>query len=202
MLIKEAKIITGGLSQTSKMPCPSWSIPPNLCKTGNLYSTYKNSVCSQCYAKKGYSYYPVVQNARARRFHLWQQASLIGQWTPAMVRLIKRHPYFRWFDAGDLYNKAMLMDIIDVCISTPHTQHWLPTLERALVLQHHGPLPSNLCIRFSSPFINTHSASHRFPTSMVSETKNTCHAIKTSTSCEHCRDCWDKNIKIITYGKH
>lgn len=203
MLIKDAKKIVGNLSQTTKMPCPSWSIPASLCKTGGLYSTMTNSVCSQCYAKKGRSNFSSVQNARQKRFDLWQQEDSII-WRTAMKTLIQRHSFFRWFDSGDIYNADMFMDICNICTHTCKTQHWLPTLERGLVLKHQHLIPVNLCIRFSSPIVNQISQS-KFPISQVVTAPDplTCKATtEKDRACGQCRRCWDKNDKLITYLNH
>lgn len=200
MLIKEAKKIIGGLSHTSKMPCPSWSTPPSACHMGNLYSTYKNSVCSDCYAKKGFSRFSIVQRARERRLANWKK-NRIG-WTSAMIVLIQKHSFFRWFDAGDIYNENMFKDICTVCKCTPDTKHWLPTLERKMVLNNTQLIPNNLCVRFSSPIINQQSSSYTFPISMVTTGTATCLATLTKGQCDTCRDCWDKKIPLIKYKKH
>ena len=206
MLVSTAKRLTGGLSRTSKMPCPSWSTPPSMCKTGALYSTYKNSVCSSCYAKKGRSAYPRTGRARENRLAKWKlmdAANHNTKWVLAMVTLIHKHKHFRWFDAGDLYSERMLIDIFAICRATPGTQHWLPTLERAFVLHNKQHIPDNLCIRFSSPIIDQASSSYTFPISKVSTQGDVnCPATSIRSTCEDCRKCWDKNEPIITYRKH
>ena len=199
MLIKEAKQITGGLSHTSKMPCPSYSTPPSACRLGSLYSTYKNSVCKSCYAKKGFGAFPVVGRARENRLAQWKRQP---NWIDAMVILIQKHDYFRWFDAGDIYNRQMFIEICLICKRTPNTQPWLPTLERSIVLQHQKQIPNNLTVRFSSPIIDIHSSSKKFPTSMVSTGSSTCPAIESHTSCGSCRMCWELTVPLVIYGKH
>ena len=57
MNIPEAIKITGGLTNTSKMPCYSYGIPADTCNVGsylrrNFKNGIKESVCSKCYAHK------------------------------------------------------------------------------------------------------------------------------------------------------
>ena len=43
----------GGISQTEKMPCASWSLSAFKCNVGGKLANIKNSVCYGCYAMKG-----------------------------------------------------------------------------------------------------------------------------------------------------
>ena len=202
MKIKEAIRITGGLARPSKMPCPSWSIPTDRCHLGSLYSTYQNSVCASCYAKKGHARFPVVKNKREERFQRWLTEP---DWIEAMVTLIQRHAYFRFFESGDIYNDKMFLDICEVARKCPNTKFWLPTLERSIVLRNRTRIPDNLTIRFSSPFINKISHSSYFPVSAVFDNPpldKTCHATVGDKKCGVCRWCWMKSKPIVFYKKH
>ena len=53
MKLKEAKEITGGLSNPSKMPGKAYSIPASRCNVGSRLAKVKGSVCEGCYALKG-----------------------------------------------------------------------------------------------------------------------------------------------------
>ena len=80
----EAKLIVGGWSKPSKMPCKSYSIPAEACKTGSKLREQAGTVCSDCYACKGMYRFPVVQAALQRRLD-----SLVDpDWTDAMVAII------------------------------------------------------------------------------------------------------------------
>ena len=205
MLKKHALKNVGGLSYTSKMPCPSWGTPPETCFKGGLYSTYKGSVCSNCYAKKGFNAFGSVRKARLRRLDKWKADRVL--WVKSMITLIKGKPYFRWFDSGDIYSGEMFEDICGVCKFTPTTQHWLPTLERSIVLKHRNLIPNNLTVRFSSPFVNQLSSSSIFPVSMVynqvpEDLVVICPAPWNDSKCGDCRYCWDKTRKVIAYREH
>jgi len=50
----EAVSICGTLTQTSKMPCKSYSLPTEACETGFRMSKIAGSVCASCYADKGF----------------------------------------------------------------------------------------------------------------------------------------------------
>ena len=51
---KDAATIVGGLTQTSKMPGPSYSLPTAACHTGWRMAQIPGSICSKCYANKGF----------------------------------------------------------------------------------------------------------------------------------------------------
>ena len=53
MTKKAASIITGGVTQTTKMPCKSYSLPTAACRTGYRMAQVKGSICASCYANKG-----------------------------------------------------------------------------------------------------------------------------------------------------
>ena len=53
MLKKEAIKITGGLTKTTKMPCPSYSLPAQACITGAKLRKIEGTPCNKCYAFKG-----------------------------------------------------------------------------------------------------------------------------------------------------
>ena len=50
---KELLLNIGGISQTSKMPCSSWSLSAFWCKNGSKLNLIKNSSCYGCYALTG-----------------------------------------------------------------------------------------------------------------------------------------------------
>jgi len=208
MIRAYATLITGALAKTSKMPCYSWDIPAKNCKAGGLYSTYENAICNKknCYAKKGRSNFPKTQNAQTRRLEAWRSNQPLV-WTEGMIWLLnhQKKNYFRWFGAGDIQGEAMLEAIYKVCRATPHIHHWLPTLERGIVLKVNSKTtqPDNLCIRFSSPFIDKPSTS-KYPISWVTTDPKqvTCQATLTRSTCENCRDCWDPSVTTIVYNKH
>ena len=147
--------ITGGLSQTTKMPESSFSTPAKHCKVGSKLREVEGSVCEKCYAMKGNYNYPNVMKAQQRRYErlnhpLWVQAM-------TMLIYIKVKKRFRWFDSGDLEGVQQLRNIIDVCNGTPDVQHWLVTKEKRTVrkfLDDGGVIPDNLVIQMSCYMVN------------------------------------------------
>jgi hypothetical protein len=69
-----AESYIGGLSKTSKMPGPSWSISARECSTGGALRNVSGSVCSKCYALKGAYNWPGTVNALDRRLTILRAA--------------------------------------------------------------------------------------------------------------------------------
>ena len=197
MKVTEAKQITGSLTRTSKMPGLSYSLPAWECKTGSKLRKVKGSVCSACYALKGnYTRYKAIKAAQYDRLEKIKNSL----WVAAMVVQVKRQKYFRWHDAGDVQDLEHLKKIYSVCKLTPEVKHWMPTRE-AWIKNHLASKPSNLVIRFSPPMIGQRNDS--WPnSSMVVETGASCPAPSQGGKCGSCRQCWDSNIKVVSYGKH
>ena len=197
MKVKEAKQITGSLTRTSKMPGLSYSLPAWECKTGSKLRKVKGSVCSACYALKGnYTRYKAIKAAQYDRLEKIKNSL----WVAAMVVQVKRQKYFRWHDAGDVQDLDHLKKIYSVCKLTPEVKHWMPTRE-AWIKNHLDSKPANLVIRFSPPMMGQRNDT--WPnSSMVVETGATCPAPKQNNSCGDCRQCWDPDVKVVSYGKH
>ena len=100
MLKSEAATVCGGLSQTSKMPCKSYSLPTEACHTGFRMAQIKGSICASCYADKG-NYARYANNIKPAQFARLDSLS-DPYWIHAMANLIGNDPYFRWHDSGDL----------------------------------------------------------------------------------------------------
>jgi hypothetical protein len=198
----------GGFSRPSKMPCPAYSIPASLCKTGGKLRKIEGSVCSKCYAMKGNYNFPDVRLALARRLKALRRSD----WVDAMVFLIEAegNQYFRWHDAGDLQNGIHLEKIIQVCKRTPNVRHWLPTREAGIVqkfINNGGRIPDNLTIRLSGHMIDGAAPlalARRLgvQVSTVVTSGKTCPAGEQGNKCLTCRACWDKKQEVVAYGKH
>ena len=169
MNIPEATKITGGLTNTSKMPCYSYGIPANQCKVGTQLRRKENTVCSKCYAHKSRYNFNTVQNAYHRRFYSVLDAlgnNEEDKWIEAMIHLIDEYvelfddtKYFRWHDSGDLLSLKHLEMIIEVVKGTPNIKHWIPTLEFGICIDYvkkHGKFSNipNLVVRLSTPMID------------------------------------------------
>ena len=203
MLKKEAKEITGGLSEPSKMPGPSFNLPAAACITGAKLVNVPGSTCSGCYALKGnYIRFPAVQKAMERR----ARSLVHDSWITAMVTLIKKHRWFRWHDSGDLQSVQHLNNIFEVCKLTPDTRHWLPTREaRFINLMDPAVVPKNLKIVLSDHMNDQATPPSWWPYTSGVTTKHgavTCPSSSQGNKCRSCRKCWDRRTKRVIYGKH
>ena len=193
------KIIGGSLSKPSKMPGWSIGLPAKECKTGGKLQAVKGSVCYDCYAMKGCYVFKVVQDAQYRRL----AAVKSPQWVQAMAHLInsKKPNVFRWHDSGDIQALDHLNKIFEVCRLTPGKRHWMPTRE-AWVKDHLNRAPDNLVIRCSAPMVNQAAPASWPNTSTVVTSGATCPSAKQGNICGDCRNCWNSEIKNISYGQH
>ena len=203
MLKKEAKEITGGLSNPDKMPCYAFNLPTDACIVGTMLRDVKGSTCEGCYAHlRGRYRFPIVQAALKRRLSKLHDP----RWVEAMVTLIGKDQLFRWHDAGDLLSVQHLKNIFEVCKQTPNTKHWLPTREaKFLRLMDPEVVPKNLKIVLSDHMNNQRVTPTWWPyTSGVSTDHNqvTCPAASQGNKCRSCRKCWDRSVKRVIYGKH
>lgn len=188
-----AEQITGGLSRTTKLPCPSWGISASRCQMGSLLAQQHDSVCSQCYALKGRYLFSTVQAKLEQRYRgLFHEL-----WTPAMIFLINYFcdQYFRWFDSGDLIDTHHLKNIVTVARHTPDVHHWLATREVDTVrsVQREGvDVPQNLVIRVSAHRIDGVPPQGFATTSTVITTVPrhgyTCPAPDQENTCGDCRE--------------
>ena len=183
MSIKEALRTIGGLSNPSKMPGASYSVPAWRCSLGAVLATVAGTICSGCYALAGAYAWPNVQRALERRYALLQRAVAQPRFRAAFVRAFvyilttraNRAPqhraydapgsdpfHFRWFDSGDL-QPGWLDIICSIANRTPRVRHWLPTRERKLVeayLRAGGTIPRNLRVRLSAARIGAPAPHH------------------------------------------
>jgi len=211
MLKKEAHAINAGLTQTSKMPCKSYSLPTVACKTGFKMAKLEGSICSMCYANKG-NYLQYANNIEPAQ-HARLDSLNDALWVDSMVASIGSDPYFRWHDAGDLQGLWHLEKIAEVAKQTPHCQHWLPTREYAMIKQYiakHGSLPKNLIVRLSAMYVDkavTVPASLQGIANIAISNVHTtnpmgtdCNAPNQQGRCLDCRECW--TTKTISYKAH
>ena len=209
--------ITGGLSQTTKMPERSFSTPAKHCKVGSKLREVEGSVCEKCYAMKGNYNYPNVMKAQQRRYERLNHPL----WVKAMTMLIyiKVKKRFRWFDSGDLEGVQQLRNIIDVCNGTPNVQHWLVTKEKRTVrkfLDDGGVIPDNLVIQMSGYMVNGDKVkgfddckqiTHHLVHSDIDKAQGHICPVedgKGFSSCEeaNCFACWDRSVNVVTSGLH
>jgi len=214
LTLKAASAIAGSLGKPSKMPGYAYGIPAKLCKLGGLLQAVKNSVCAGCYALGANYQYPSVKISQQRRFESLGHP----RWVDAMVHLIGTRcgklgvPYFRWHDSGDLQSAfPHLARIAEVCRRLPDIKFWLPTRERAMVLEYLrvDSFPENLSVRLSATMLD------RLPVnvpdgctgSMVRSHESpavgtyTCPAPRQDGHCGDCRACWT-STPTVSYHKH
>ena len=203
-----AQAIAGSLTETSKMPCKSYSLPTALCVTGSKLAKVEGSICSNCYANKGFYKVYAKGIQKAQNF---RAASIYGpEWVGAMVGLIGKDTYFRWHDSGDLQSMQHLEKIVEVCLLTPWCDHWLPSRERGMVkafIRKGGIIPVNLIIRMSAVMFD-----QVVPDSIPGTFTSTAHKVGPAigkacnatkeAGCGPCRDCWDKSIPNVSYKAH
>lgn len=209
-ILKEAWDVVGGLSQPSKMPCYSYSIPAKECKVGSKLRNVPNSVCNKCYALKGFYNYPNTKNALQRRFESLSNP----RWVEYMILLIdnlEHSGYFRFHDSGDVQDIDHLKKIIQIVNNLPHIKFWIPTRELTIVSNYvklGGIIPNNLIIRLSAYMVDGDAPTSIADkigvcTSTVTRSENfTCPASKQNNMCLNCRNCWDSNVKDVSYKAH
>jgi Gene product 88 len=208
----QAHSIHGGLTQTTKMPCQSYSLPIIACITGYKMREIAGSICADCYADKG-NYRKYANNIEPA-----QHARLVSiddlLWVDAMVVSIGDDAYFRWHDSGDIQSIEHLEKIAAVARATPNCMHWIPTREYGIVsaFMAQFDLPKNLIIRLSAMFIDK-------PVIVPASLKNiagiavsnvhsktaigtACNAPKQNGECRKCRACWNRKTAAVSYSVH
>lgn len=215
MNVQEAKGITGGLSNPSKMPGKTYNLPAiKACPNGCKLSEKNGTVCNKCYATKGRYVFPNVQNALDRR---WNSITAL-KWSEAMIKLISgtKSKWFRWHDSGDIVSMEYLYKIMYIVENLPEKKFWIPTLETEKVEEYvkNYDIPNNIIIRISSKYIGkidklptslqNYTNIKRSVTGSNSKSKNVyhCPALEQGNECGNCRACWNTNNEIINYHYH
>ena len=218
----QATSVCGTLTQTSKMPCKSISLPTEACQTGFRMAQIPGSICASCYADKGF-YAMYANTIKPAQFARWdavmqalenaEQASL---WVDSMVALIGNDEYFRWHDSGDLQSVHHLNLIVLVARKTPHCKHWLPTREYGMVKQYieafgKHALPENLIVRLSAMYpdepVKVPASLAGIPGITASNVHakgaivgEACKAPSQNGECKDCRVCWTDSV--VSYALH
>ena len=208
-----AAVVCGSITQTTKMPCKSYSLPIVACVTGYRMAQIEGSICSKCYAGAGN--YKLYQNNVEPAQHARLVSLSDPYWISGMVAHIGTDTLFRWHDSGDLQSVDHLRQITLVALATPHCKHWLPTREYSMVKQYidqYGAIPSNLIIRLSAMYPDVPV---KVPASMVGvqgistsnvHTKGSapsgqrCVAPDQKGECRDCQACWSD--VTVSYELH
>lgn len=218
----DAAIITGGVTQTSKMPCQSYSLPTIACQTGFRMAQVEGSICSSCYANKG-NYLKYANNVEPAQHARLESVTMAIEnedgaralWISAMVALIGKDEFFRWHDSGDLQSVEHLELIADVARATPHCSHWLPTREYGMVAAYvaQQDLPANLTVRLSAMFAGkpvkvpaslqgvAGVAVSNVHTKGQAPLGQMCAAYTQQGKCGDCRACWSADT-AVSYPLH
>ena len=209
---KQAYEVHGGLTQTTKMPCKSYSLPTIACKTGFRMRAIAGSICADCYAEKGN--YRKYQNNIEPVQHARLVSITDDLWVDAMVVSIGADAYFRWHDSGDIQDIEHLEKIAAVARRTPDCMHWLPTREYGIVSAFTAQydIPQNLIIRLSAMLTDkavTVPASLKgiagiAVSNVHSKTAigTACNAPAQNGECRECRACWNRKVAAVSYSIH
>lgn len=202
----------GGLTQTSKMPWLSYSLPALACQTGSKLRDVAGSVCSKCYACKGFYCMPNVQAAQEKRLRLFFGDP--ERWAGYMAALIERKAsnitdskrFFRWHDSGDVQSADHFDAIVWIAERVPSVRFYLPTKERWVARDAQlGAIPVNLTVRLSAPMLGQTvkmTGPNLYATVGAGE-GNHCPADDGNEyKCGDCRACWDRLIRLIDYTQH
>ena len=210
MTKKQLLINLGGISQTSKMPCGSWSLSAFWCNNGSKLNKVENSSCFGCYALKGnyIRYKDNMLKSYTKKLNAYNDNTELFE--SSFIEYLNKYNksgFFRWFDSGDIQSYKMLLSIVKIAKNTPNIKHWLPTKEYKLLTKYKkeiGKFPSNLCVRVSAPILDTKIKGFNNTSSISknSNLKSNCNAYKNQGKCLDCRLCWNKSIKDITYKFH
>ena len=209
------------LTQTRKMPGPSWSLPAHrACPRAN------GTICDSCYAGKGCYQYPSTRNAQDVRFR-WTVECMrtpAGResWIASMVLAIgsTKAKYFRVHDSGDMFNMAYAQAWLEVCRMLPEVRFWIPTrawqAPRSVlpvfdpllyVLRQLAQLP-NVTVRPSALNFGDHAPQvgglHAGSTAGMPDVFRAwqCPAYAQGGHCGDCRACWDSKDTPVSYRPH
>ncbi len=199
----------GGLSNPSKMPCYSFSIPARTCIIGSKLVSIPNSVCSGCYVLSASNYRRFnVKRALWRRYIYLNRPEWVERFSET-VEYYDSNGFFRFHDSGDILGLWHLERLVAVCKRLPKIRFWLPTREYQTVrdwLQLVGPFPKNLTVRTSAHIVDQPAQKiGNLPTSAVHTIEpigRQCIAYSQDGECRDCRLCWDKRIRRVSYPKH
>ncbi len=210
------KTIQIKLSHTSKMPAESFSTPAAHCITGSKLRKVPGSVCSDCYACKGRYLFSNVQAPRKANLAGIRSAIRSGDFEPWIRAMLEKLAdskaakvgFFRWHDSGDLQSVSHLAAIAEIARRMPNVRFWLPTREKAFVLEYQrsNKAPDNLIIRVSAAMIDGDAPAGFAHTSTVHKSRPAlgveCLAYTRGGKCDDCRACWDSNVANVSYPKH
>jgi len=213
------------LTDTSKMPSASWSLPAREACPYMLGG--EHTICGSCYADKGsYTTYPNVKKAQRARFAWVRECLKTEAGTDDFVRImtdvIRRanNPYFRVHDSGDLFSPAYTWAWVRICQALPDVKFWFPTrswrpmtmskisastkVAWTLALTALDAL-DNVTVRPSALFLNAPApriAGLSAGSTAADDGSFNCPAYSQNNECGSCRACWDAPTVAISYRAH
>ncbi len=203
------------LTNTSKMPSKSWSLPAGKSCPAAVYGP--GTICGSCYAAKGAYKWSSTVNAQTKRFEWAVRCMRTPEGRQAfideMVQRIggTRKAYFRVHDAGDMFSPAYVRCWTAIARALPGKRFWVPTrtwqfLDRPLwrepllelsALPNVTMRPSALRFGDAPPIIPGMAAGTTATTAGYS-----CPAPQQGNACGDCRVCWDEPDVAVSYHKH
>jgi hypothetical protein len=208
------------LTQTSKMPSPSWSLPAR-----KACPRARGTICQSCYASRGCFRYPSTRNAQQTRLKWTVQCMRTpearGIWVETMVDAIQRtgSAFFRVHDSGDMFSTAYAGAWFEVCQGLPAVQFWIPTrgwqrpngdlpvfdpllqaLRELAMLPNVTVRPSALNFGDCPPQVaglHADTTADCDPSCLVFH----CPSSWQGGKCLDCRVCWSKDIQV-SYKRH
>ncbi len=191
------------LSHTIKMDgIASWSLQAfKTCPGARNRDGSPVEVCAGCYARNNMYRIKNVKRLREQNRQEWKK----NDWVQVMTSRLSGMEYFRWFDSGDIYCKALAEKILAVMKATPWCRHWLPTrsykfekIER--VLREMEELP-NVAVRRSGDYVNRiQPGCGSVVITSANEAPADVFLCRANPKCGDCRACWDKSIPVIAYS--
>lgn len=219
------------LTDTSKRPSASWSLPAR--EACPYAFTGEGTICGDpgthtgCYADKGsYTAYPNVKKAQRARYSWVRECLKTDEGTDAFVRTMvdvigrTRNEYFRVHDSGDLFSPAYTWAWVRIVQALPEIKFWFPTRSwRPLTMSKISPATKvawelallalasepNVTVRPSALFFN--APAPRIPglaagSTAADDGSFTCPASRQNNECGDCRACWDAPQLAISYRAH
>ena len=209
------------LTETSKMPGPSWSLP-----AGRSCPRACGDICNEgnCYATKGMYAFANVKAAQEARFGWTRECLKTAEgralWVEVMVNAIQsvNVEYFRVHDAGDMFNVAYAEMWFQVISRLPEVKFWIPTrawqlpggmlpvfdplmntLRKIASLPNASVRPSALNFGEAAPVV---SGLHAGASAGNDAAPYQCPAYKQDGNCGDCRHCWTDKTQSVNYPIH
>lgn len=187
-----------------------FSLPARFtCPFGSKLAEQKNTICSTCYAAKGYfKKYAVVERAYLLNYEVSKQDNFVDLMVSKISRdpRVRKCPFVRLHSSGDFYCQAYFLAWCDIARKLPGVKFYAPTQERALVLKNLHMVPNNLVIRFSSTYIDEvyegEKTGYLYGTMVYRKDTPQREAFICQGNCSNCLACWNTCFSVVAYKWH